>query len=95
MCRDARIITLNWRDENYGPLHLAAGFRYQVEPPLSATGVLQVNRLFRRHHFGFNPHRMSWIAEGRQDAPENMIQELKAKGYQVVNNGCVPDGVQA
>jgi hypothetical protein len=89
-----KVMTLTWRDENYGRVYDAQSFRWEKEPWPSETEVTKLGRLFRKNGFDFHVGRCCWMAEYKPaDTCVQLVEALEAAGYTVENRGAVPDAL--
>ena len=95
MTKAPKTVTLIWRNESYGSIGRCFAFRADVEPYPSDTAERNLARLYRRHGFKANETRAAWIAEHpADDAAVRLVEALKEAGYQVENEGAVPQSVE-
>jgi hypothetical protein len=77
-----KIITITWRDENYGYAGGDQAFRYSKEPWPSETERTKISRIFRKHGFEANMDRAAWIAQFKPaDSCVNLVEALREAGY--------------
>jgi hypothetical protein len=88
------IVTLHWRDENYGRLSGVLAFRPQIEPFPSEVMAGRILRICIAHGFDFNDQRSAMIAKNPTRAtPTELVRELEEEGFTVCQAGCLPVGV--
>ncbi len=91
-----KIITITWRDENYGRVYEAQAFRYMKDPWPSETETKKLARLFRKNDFDFHVQRCCWMAEYKPaDACVKLVEALEEAGYTVENRGAVPEALSS
>jgi len=91
--KEPTVVTLGWRDENYGSVHAASAFRVlDHEPYMSDTAYGKMVAKFRKHGFQINHTRAAWIAENPKPGYlERLVAELEALGCVLKHEGNVPD----
>lgn len=91
-----KVMTITWRDENYGRVYEAQAFRYEKDPYPSDTERNKLARVFRKHGFDVHPQRHCWMAEYKPaDACVKLVEALEEAGYTVENRGAVPDALSS
>jgi phosphopentomutase len=87
-----KVLTIIWRDENYGRINDATAFRAELEPFPSDSEGRKLARIYKKSGYEFNENRYSWIAEYKsKDTPLLLIDALRDAGYEIVNRGAQPD----
>lgn len=87
-----KILTITWRNENYGRINDASAFRAELEPYPSDSEDRKIARIYKKNGYKFDESRCSWIAEFKsKDTPSMLVDSLTAAGYKVVNRGAQPD----
>ncbi len=82
------MITITWRDEDYGALSGAtAAFRLYGTVALSDTAAGRLASKARKAGFQWHQGRCSWISYDR-GGPERLIAGFKALGFAVRSAGC-------
>lgn len=84
-------ISITWRDENYGPISGSVAFRAMVLEDISQTAMKEVHKAYKSAGFTLNHNRQSWIAVGKPEAAETLVETLSQMGFTVENRGCVPE----
>jgi len=86
-----KVLTITWRDENYGRVSGAVAFRAMLDPFPSQTESTKLGRLYKKCGFELNFNRQSWIAEYKpEDTPVRLVETLEEAGYTVINKGAQP-----
>lgn len=86
-----KVLTITWRDENYGHVSGAVAFRTALEPFPSETESRKLARIYKKNGFELNFNRQAWIAEYKPaDTPIRLVEVLKEAGYTVINKGAQP-----
>jgi hypothetical protein len=89
-----KVITMTWRDENYGRVYEAQAFRYMKDPWPSETETKKLGSMFKKHGFEVNMDRAAWIAQYQpEDACVKLVEALEEAGYTVESRGAVPDAL--
>lgn len=86
-----KVLTITWRDENYGRVYDAVSFRAMLEPFPSETENRKLARIYKKQGFDFNGQRYCWMAEYKpEDTALRLVEALKEAGYTVINKGAQP-----
>lgn len=87
-----KVLTITWRDENYGRVYDAVSFRAMLDPLPSDTENRKLGRIYKKQGFEFNDQRYCWMAQYKpEDTALQLVEALKEAGYTVINVGARPD----
>jgi len=91
--KEPTVVTLGWRDENYGSVYAASAFRVlDHEPYMSETAYGKMARQFRKNGFQINHTRAAWVAENPKPGYlTKLVSDLEALGLVLKHEGNLPE----